>query len=302
MAAKRQRTETELKGAQTPTSPWSQLPSALRREISKLVPGSIAGAGRFESKLARDYRSSFCGPDRAPQVRQRRLGAKHISPLICPHHPLVAPMRFNGPLQPPCCLPLKLESPADWEQLFQLTRLGKLLIVMSGATIGSVSIWGRSLGWENRVLDTYYANPQLFDTVEFAGDVVDSYRDDDFQIDYWKTLAIYRRNPENNVMTSAWPSASLRPDALPIDPEWYIASDDEDKDVESQIIRYIHYEYWKTQRIPQAIEYLIRIATMASNYGRDELSKSLWGEVISLKDRKADGEFDDSDTEDDEQD
>ncbi len=304
MAAKNQRTVTEFKAI----SPWSQLPSALRREISKLIPGSIAGAGRYESKLARDYRSNLCGPDRAPQVRQRQFTpdakyvvrtASKVSPLICPHHPLVPPIQFNGPLEPPCCLPLKLESPADWEQMFHLTKFGMSLVILDGPN-GKVTLPTHVKGWEKLLLNYYYPNAGSIDTVEFAGNVVTNYQADEFRNDDWKTFAIYQRNPDNNVMTAAWPSVSLRPDgAMPIDPEWYIASDDEDKDVESQIIKYIEDEYWKNQSTSKEIQYLTQVAKMSTLYGRDSLAKSLSDELARLvKYRTVAGKFVHSDDDD----
>ncbi len=302
MASKRQRTGDESKSISTlPTQSWSQLPSILRQELSRLVPGSIAGAGRYEAKLAREYRSKLCGPDRAPQVRQRRLGtssadAKGISPLICPHHPLVPPMQFNGPSNPPCCLPLKLESPADWEQVFQLTKFGMTHVVMDSRNTRRALFPARNEVWYKRLVDLYYSNPSSIDTVEFVGDVVSNYRGGEFRNDDWKTLAIYQRNPENNVMTAAWASASLRPNyTMPIDPEWYIASDDEDKDVESQIIKHIHDEYWKGLRGTKGIDYLITVAAMATLYGRDNLAKSLSNEADMLKSLWAAGYFEPSD-------
>ncbi len=302
MAAKKQRTGDESKsmGTPVPSQSWSQLPSVLRQELSRLVPGSIAGAGRYESKLARDYRSTLCGPDRTPQVRRRKLdpsattgvsGVGPVSPLICPHHPLIAPMHFNGPSQPPCCLPLKLESPADWEQVFKLSDLGPLGVKLWHSTIGTVYYHSSNPEWRRQVLELYYSSPALFDSISFEDNSERKY--EGRTVNIFKPLVVYQRNLDNNVMTATYPS-TIESRPMPIDTEWYIASDDEDKEVEDQMLAQIHSKNWGNPDPAFDVLTLVKLAKMAGVYGRDDLMRALLTEaVIRKSERDAQLEQDD---------
>ncbi len=287
MAAKRQRTEVETKAKEPSLSTWSQLPAVLRREIGRMVPGSIGGAGRYEAKIARDYKSSLCGPDRTPQLRTRRLNPSvrggTVSPFICSHHPLIAPMYFNGPSNPPCCLPLKLESPADWEQVFKLADLGELLIKLNQPTLGVRYYHSGNPEWKRPLLEMYYSDPTLFDSIIFEGYTERKYEGRTVQA--VKPLVVYQRNLDNNVMTATYPF-TIDSNAVPIDIGWYIASDDEDKEVESQMLARLQSDEWKSADPRYDVTTLIKLAKMAGVYGRFDLMDQLLDETIRLNDTR----------------
>ncbi len=275
MAAKRQRSEPEAKEMKFP---WGTLTSVLRREVAEYAPGSMGPTARFESRLARDYQSKLCGPDRVPQVRKRPIvadqKARSISPLYCAHHPFVAPIQFNGSENPPCCLPLKLESPADWEQLFKLAELGPITMELTSPTSTQLRIFrSQKSGWDRSILELYYSNPSSFQYLIVEG----GYKDALGEIAW----IAYERNPENNVLTVMWPSGSTTGDELS-ELEWYIASDDEDKEVENQLIAELVQREWFSHDTAYAKRFVLELATMAGEYNRPGLSTALTAVAGSL--------------------
>ncbi len=125
---------------------------------------------------------------------------------------------------------------------------------------------------KRNVIERYYSNPSAFDYVSFERSNGHTFL----------PVVVYQRNLDNNVLTAAWPS-TLRSKNLSGSVEWYIASDDEDKEVEQQLLNEIEKEIWKNYDLEFDSELFEHLAKMAESYGRPDLARRLSVQATMLQ-------------------
>lgn len=236
----------EFKGIDN-TRHWNKLNDDLKLEIFNYVPNATAYNVKT-SQWARKYASKLCS--NPPEKRTHPLTIfRKFGNLYCPNHPTRDPIQINGVDNAPCCLPIKLETSHEWDQLIEFGKLAKsrnypfASFIFTNFGHGDESKWvhTNAENLKEKLLDLWF-------TLEYQYLQMSNN-------DVW-----YELNPQTRIYEATYPDHPYH------ELKWILSSDLPDQEI-SREIEYILDD----DNLILGDESRLRILKFAIRYGRKHL-------------------------------